>query len=305
MKTNCLKTIQTFKIKRRNAIADLCICVHMYMCVCMCVCVCAYMYACMWICAHACVHVCLFVFVSVSVSAGGGVCDCENKLGSLENKWHVWRQLTQAERHLPVPYRHSLPSGGSCKHEWRSHPSLQCGSSCLKIKYTLQNIAFSGILATSSSTASIIYSVSIPPSCYHRDLLRATHKRSWSFCQKCRWKVAAKHAYTLHMWLCMKQHGAWLYGVHKMHWDHSSFMWHQPYQRCKVHHFGGYSKMRYKELVIHVESHACAVSLLKSREQHYIKAIIIIWQQYKVYSWVGVYWQNLLTTGHTSRPSGY
>ena len=41
------------------------------------------------------------------------------------------------------------------------------------------------------------------------------HKRSRSFCQKCRWQVTAKHAYTLHMWLCMKWHGAWLYGVHR------------------------------------------------------------------------------------------
>ena len=25
-----------------------------------------------------------------------------------------------------------------------------------------------------------------------------------------------KHAYTLRMWLCMKLHGAWLYGVHRI-----------------------------------------------------------------------------------------
>ena len=40
-------------------------------------------------------------------------------------------------------------------------------------------------------------------------------KGSRSFCQKCRWQVTAKHAYTLRMWLCMKWHGAWLYGVHR------------------------------------------------------------------------------------------
>ena len=40
-------------------------------------------------------------------------------------------------------------------------------------------------------------------------------KRSQSFCQKCRWHVTVKHAYTLRMWLCMKCHGAWLYGVHR------------------------------------------------------------------------------------------
>ena len=40
-------------------------------------------------------------------------------------------------------------------------------------------------------------------------------KRSRSFCQKCIWQVTAKHVYTLRMWLCMKGHGAWLYGVHR------------------------------------------------------------------------------------------
>ena len=40
-------------------------------------------------------------------------------------------------------------------------------------------------------------------------------KRPRSFCQKCRWQVTAKHAYILRMWLCMKWHGAWLYGVHR------------------------------------------------------------------------------------------
>ena len=29
-------------------------------------------------------------------------------------------------------------------------------------------------------------------------------KISWSFCQKCRWQVTAKHAYALRMWLCMR-----------------------------------------------------------------------------------------------------
>ena len=41
----------------------------------------------------------------------------------------------------------------------------------------------------------------------------------------------------------------------------------------KVHHFGGYSETRYKELFTHVESYTSAVSLLESGEQRYIKAI--------------------------------
>ena len=44
-------------------------------------------------------------------------------------------------------------------------------------------------------------------------------KRPRSFCQKRRWQVTAKHAYTLRMWLCMKWHGAWLYGVHRTRRD--------------------------------------------------------------------------------------
>ena len=68
---------------------------------------------------------------------------------------------------------------------------------------------------------------------FHRCVTAVARKRPRSFCQKCRWLVTAKHAYTLCMWLCMKWHGAWLYGVHRTHRDGSSFMWHQPCQRCK------------------------------------------------------------------------
>ena len=50
---------------------------------------------------------------------------------------------------------------------------------------------------------------------FHPRVTAVAHKRSWSFSQKCRWQVSAKHTYTLHMWLCMKWHGAWLYGRHR------------------------------------------------------------------------------------------
>ena len=68
---------------------------------------------------------------------------------------------------------------------------------------------------------------------FHPCVTAVAHKRYQSFCQKCRWQVTAKHAYTLRMWFCMKWHGAWLCGVHRMRQDGSSFMWHQPCQRCK------------------------------------------------------------------------
>ena len=50
---------------------------------------------------------------------------------------------------------------------------------------------------------------------FHPRVTAVARKRSWSFCQKCRWQVTAKPAYNLRMWLCMKWHGAWLYGVHR------------------------------------------------------------------------------------------
>ena len=50
---------------------------------------------------------------------------------------------------------------------------------------------------------------------FHPRVTTVARKRSRSFCQKCRWQVTAKHAYTLRMWLCMNWHGAWLYGVHR------------------------------------------------------------------------------------------
>ena len=50
---------------------------------------------------------------------------------------------------------------------------------------------------------------------FHPRVNAVARKRSRSFCQKCRWQVTAKHTYTLLMWLCMKRHGAWMYGVHR------------------------------------------------------------------------------------------
>ena len=95
---------------------------------------------------------------------------------------------------------------------------------------------------------------------------RVASKKSQSFCQKCRWQVTAKHTCTLRMSLCMKWQGAWWYGVHRMRWDGSSFMWHQPCQRCKYTTSVDIQKRAIKKPFTHVESHASAVSLLESRE---------------------------------------
>ena len=92
--------------------------------------------------------------------------------------------------------------------------------------------------------------------------------------QKCMWQVTAEHTCALCMWLCMKWHGAWLYGVHRIHWDSSSFTRHQPCQCCKYAiSVADIQKTCYKKLVTHVESRASAVSLLENREQCYIEVV--------------------------------
>ena len=52
------------------------------------------------------------------------------------------------------------------------------------------------------------------------------------------------------MWFCMKWHGAWFYGIHRMCWDGSSFDMapaiNQPV--LQIHHFSGYSKCTIKKL---------------------------------------------------------
>ena len=71
-------------------------------------------------------------------------------------------------------------------------------------------------------------------------------KRSRSFCQKCRLQVTAKHACTLRMWLCLKWHGAWLYGVHRTCAETAAVSCGTSHASAvsRLHHFGGYSKTR-------------------------------------------------------------
>ena len=88
---------------------------------------------------------------------------------------------------------------------------------------------------------------------FHLCVTTVARKRPQSFCQKCRWQVTAKHAHTLHMWLCMKWR-AWLYGVHKTRQDGSSFMWHKSSQ-CSKYTTGRYWKMSYKKAV-----HSCRIT---------------------------------------------
>ena len=105
---------------------------------------------------------------------------------------------------------------------------------------------------------------------FHPRVTAVARKRSRSFCQKCRWQVTAKDAYTLRMWLCMKWHGAWLYGVHRTCAEMAAVS-------CGTSHASAVitplrwilkqnKKTRYKKLVTHVEPQASAVSLLKRAE---------------------------------------
>ena len=101
---------------------------------------------------------------------------------------------------------------------------------------------------------------------FHPRVTAVARKRSRSFCQKCRWQVTAKHAYTLRMWLCMKWHGAWLYGVHRTCAETAAVS-------CSTSHASAVStplrwifKKRSIKLVTHAEPQASAVSLLKRAE---------------------------------------
>ena len=65
-----------------------------------------------------------------------------------------------------------------------------------------------------------------------------------------------------------------MYGVHRTRRDGSSFMWHQPCQRCKSTTSGDIQNRAIKKLVTPVdESHESAVSLLESGESRNVDAI--------------------------------
>ena len=89
-------------------------------------------------------------------------------------------------------------------------------------------------------------------------------KRSRSFCQKCRWQV--KHTYTLRMWLCMKWHGAWLYGVHRTCTEMAAVSCGTSHASHCKYTTSVDSQKRAIKLVTHVAPHASAASLLKRAE---------------------------------------
>ena len=108
------------------------------------------------------------------------------------------------------------------------------------------------------------------PANVHPRVTAGARKRSRSFCPKCRWQVTAKHAYTLCMWLCMKGHGAWLYGVHTTCAEMAAVSRRTSHASAVstplLWIFKKQTKTNAIKLVTHVELHASAVSLLKRAE---------------------------------------
>ena len=133
--------------------------------------------------------------------------------------------------------------GGGDSSVVRAPDSWMKGRGFVSLQEPRENFLLQGQLSVLT-----LLSVSVPP--------RATsvaRKRSRSFCQKCRWQVTAKHASTLRMWLCMKWHGAWLYGVHRACAETAAVL-------CGTSHASTVStplwwilKTRYRKLVTHVK----------------------------------------------------
>ena len=82
---------------------------------------------------------------------------------------------------------------------------------------------------------------------FHPCVTAVSRKSSWSFCQKCRWQVTAKHIYTLPMCLWMKSHcklvHGWMVYTELAPRRQQFVMWHQPCNNQRallIHHFCGY-----------------------------------------------------------------
>ena len=110
-----------------------------------------------------------------------------------------------------------------------------------------------------------LVSVSVPTLCY-----RSSTYKIPVILPKVQWQVTAKHACTLRMWLCIKWHGAWLYGVHRTCTETAAVS-------CGPSHASAVTsviiplqwikkKCAVKKLVTHVEPHASTVNLLKRGE---------------------------------------
>ena len=100
---------------------------------------------------------------------------------------------------------------------------------------------------------------------FHPRVTAVARKRPRSFCQKRWWQVTAKQAYTLRIHVALHE-VTWcmvvwsLYGVHRTRWDGSSFMWHQPCQRCKHT-----TSVDIQKRAIKLVMHSCRITCERSK----------------------------------------
>ena len=100
---------------------------------------------------------------------------------------------------------------------------------------------------------------------FHPYVATVACEKSWSFFQRCRWQVTAKHTCTLHMWLCIKWHCKLVYGF--VVYAECVLMWQSFYIMAPA--IDGYSKVQYKRLDSFIQNHVTrAQGVLESREQH-------------------------------------
>ena len=94
---------------------------------------------------------------------------------------------------------------------------------------------------------------------FHPRVTAVARKRSRSFCQKCRWQVTAKHAYTVtYVALHEVTWSMVVWCTQDLRRDGCSFMLHQPCHRCKYTTSVGIQKTRYEA------SHSCRTSCERS-----------------------------------------
>ena len=94
---------------------------------------------------------------------------------------------------------------------------------------------------------------------FHPRVTAVARKRSRSFCQKCRWQVTAKHAYTVkYVALHEVTWSMVVWGTQDLCQDSCSFMWHQPCQCCKYTTSVDIQKTYYKA------SHSCRTTCERS-----------------------------------------
>ena len=108
---------------------------------------------------------------------------------------------------------------------------------------------------------------------FHPHVTAVAHKKSWSFCQTCRWQVTAKQACALHNWLCMKWHMVHDCMVYTEWAEMAAVSRHQPCKNqtvLQLHHLGGYSKHAVKSY-----SHSFRVTWQEHSESAWERRIML------------------------------